>query len=96
MIISFKDKATEDIFNGSNTKAARSIPQAIWPVVCRKLDMINAAHDICDLRVPPGNMLERLKGNLAEHYSIRINNQYRVVFVWSQGNAGDVLVTDYH
>jgi proteic killer suppression protein len=96
MIISFKDRATEDIFNGDNTKAARSIPQSIWSVAFRKLDMINAAHDICDLRVPQGNMLERLKGSLSDHYSIRINDQYRVVFSWSQGNARDVLITDYH
>ncbi len=96
MILSFKDKTTEDIFNGNNTKLARTIPQTVWAVANRKLDMINAAHDICDLRVPPGNMLERLKGNLSDHYSIRINDQYRIVFKWAQGNAQDVLITDYH
>ena len=96
MIISFKDTASEDIFNGYNTKAGRSIPQAVWAVAVRKLDLLNAAHDICDLRVPPGSKLERLKGSLAERYSIRINDQYRIVFKWSQGNALEVWITDYH
>ncbi len=96
MIINFADKATEDVFNGLGSKAARSLPQTIWRVACRKLDMINAAAEIRDLRVPPANRLEKLKGNLSEFHSIRINDQYRIIFRWNNHNAEDVLITDYH
>lgn len=96
MIVNFADKATEDIFNGLDSKASRSIPQTIWRVACRKLDMINAAAKIKDLRIPPANRLEKLKGSLSEFYSIRINDQYRILFKWNNHNAEDVLITDYH
>ena len=96
MIVSFRDQATEDIFNGVDSKAARTISKAVWQVAIRKLDLVNAAHDLRDLRIPPGNRLEALKGAWKGCYSIRINDQYRVVFQWSNGNAQDVLITDYH
>lgn len=96
MIKSFKDKTTEDIYNGDNTKAARHIPDTIWNTVCRKLDMLNAAHDIKDLLIPPSNKLEKLKGALSEFHSIRANDQYRIIFKWTQGNAESVQITDYH
>jgi proteic killer suppression protein len=96
VIINFADKATEDVFNGIISKAARRIPLNIWPVVVRKLDMINAAHDLKDLRVPPANRLELLKGKWSGHYSIRINDQYRIVFRWIDGNSHHVLIVDYH
>ena len=96
MIINFADKATEDIFNGVSSKAARQIPETIWNLAGRKLDMVNAAHELKDLRVPPANLLESLKGKWSGHYSIRINDQFRVVFRWVDGNACDVLITDYH
>ena len=96
MIINFADKATEDIFNGLASKAARSVPQIILRSALRKLDMINAAAEIRDLRVPPANRLEKLKGNLSDFYSIRINDQYRIIFRWNNHNAEDVLITDYH
>jgi len=96
MIRSFGDKATEDLFNGSDTKDARTIPKAAWGAARRKLDMINAAHDIRDLMRPPGNRLEKLKGKKQGRYSIRVNDQYRITFVWSQGNAEDVTIEDYH
>lgn len=96
MIQSFGDRTTEDIFNGWDSRAARRLPRAIWPVVRRKLDMLSAAHVIGDLRSPPGNRLEALKGNWAGRYSIRVNDQYRVTFRFEDGNAHDVVCEDYH
>jgi proteic killer suppression protein len=96
MILSFRDRTTEDIYNGTDSKGARSIPRSICKIATRKLDMLNAAHDIRDLRVPPGNRLEALKGNWNGYHSIRVNDQYRIVFQWVEGNARDVLITDYH
>ena len=96
MILSFRDRCTEDIYHGIDSKVARSIPRTIWTVASRKLDMLNAAHGLQDLKVPPGNRLEALKGNWRGYHSIRINDQYRIVFVWTDGNAKDVGITDYH
>ena len=96
MIAGFGDKTTEDIYVGTNSRAARSIPRDIWPIVRRKLDMVNAAAALQDLRVPPANRLEKLKGDLAKFHSIRVNAQYRIVFIWSDGHAKDVQVLDYH
>ena len=96
MISDFGDRTTEDIFHGLDTKPARKIPQIIWPVAVRKLDMLNAAHDLGDLKVPPANRLERLKGKWSGYYSIRINDQFRIVFKWADHNAKHVRITDYH
>ena len=96
MIQSFKDKETEDIYNGINSKDARKIPSQIWNVAARKLDRVNAAHALPDLLIPPGNKLEALKGNLKGFHSIRINDQYRVIFKWSNNNAENVQILDYH
>ena len=96
MIISFADKTTEDIYNGHDSKAARKIPMVIWQTAQRKLDMLNAAAELKDLRIPPANRLEKLKGSLAEFYSVRINDQYRIIFRWIDNNAHDVKITDYH
>jgi len=96
MILSFHDRTTEDIYNGTESKAARSIPSPIWKIATRKLDMLNAAHDMRDLKVPLGNRLETLKGAWKGYYSIRINNQFRIIFQWVEGNARDVMITDYH
>ena len=96
MIVNFADKATEDIYNGVDSKAARQIPQLMWRIACRKLDMLNAARDLRDLKVPPANRLEALKGKLSGFHSIRINDQYRIVFRWSESSARDVEITDYH
>lgn len=96
MILDFGGEATEDIFHGDNTKAARRIPTVIWRAACRKLDMLNAARELRDLAVPPGNRLEALKGRLAGYHSVRINDQFRIVFKWADGNAKEVRVTDYH
>lgn len=96
MIRDFQDDTTQDIYDGDNTKAARRIPHEIWGVARRKLDMINAAQEIKDLMSPPGNRLEALKGDLRGFYSIRINDQYRVVFKFFNGAASGVKITDYH
>jgi len=96
MIQSFETRSTEDLFNGVHSKAARMIPRTVWPTAVRKLDLLNAAHDLRDLRVPPGNRLEPLKGRLAGFHSIRVNDQFRIVFQWKDGNAHKVFITDYH
>ncbi len=96
MILNFRDQATEDLYNGTDSKAARSIPRNVWKVAARKLDMINAAHLLSDLKVPPGNRMEPLKGKWKGYHSIRINDQYRIVFSWAEGNAKDVGIVDYH
>lgn len=96
MIIDFGDQTTEDIFHGENTKAARRIPPVIWRIASRKLDMINAAVERRDLLIPPGNRLEVLKGKLTGFHSIRINDQFRIIFQWTDGNAKKVQITDYH
>ena len=96
MILGFVDKATRDIFEGSDSKDSRSIPKQLWNVAHRKLDMLNAARDLMDLAAPPSNRLEKLKGNLAGYWSIRVNDQYRVVFKFANGNADQVRIVDYH
>lgn len=96
VILNFADKTTEDIFNGIDSKAARRIPQSVWKVATRKLDTLNAAYDLRDIRVPPANRLEALKGKWSGYHSIRINDQYRIVFKWIDGNAKNVSITDYH
>jgi len=97
MIVDFRDSGTEDLFHGRNTKAARQVcPETIWSVARRKLQYVNAAARLADLRMPPGNRLEPLKGDRAGQHSIRINDQYRVCFRWTEQGAEDVEVTDYH
>lgn len=97
MIKAFKDKGAKDIFNGAVSKAARACcPQSIWPVAQRKLDQINRVQDILELQIPPGNRLEQLKGNRENQFSIRINQQYRVCFIWKEGQAYEVEITDYN
>ena len=97
MIRSFKNQATEDIFDGKNSKPARKLcPRTIWETAARKLEQIDSVVSLNDLRVPPGNRLELLTGNRAGQYSIRINDQYRVCFTWNDGQADDVEIVDYH
>ena len=93
MIKSFKDKETEKVFNRNYSK---KLPEMIQQRALRKLRMIDAAADINDLRVPPGNRLEALGGDREGQHSIRINNQWRICFTWSQGDAYDVEIVDYH
>lgn len=96
MISGFGDEATRDVFHGRNTKAARRLPVSVWKTAFRKLDMLNAAHELRDLTVPPGNRLEALRGALAGKHSIRVNDQFRIVFRWKDGNASEVRMTDDH
>jgi proteic killer suppression protein len=96
MIRTIADDATRDIWNGVNSKAARGIPRAIWPVIRRKLDQIDAVTRLEDLKVPPGNRLHALSGDLAGYHAIRVNDQYRVVFRFEGPDAYDVRCTDYH
>lgn len=97
MIQSFGNQGTEDIFNGKNTKEARKLcPRLIWSIAARKLDQLDSVQTIDELRIPPGNMLESLKGNRKEEYSIRINNQYRICFKWSETGPNSVEIIDYH
>jgi len=93
MIVSFGNKETEKIWNGIVSK---KFPREIQDVARRKLRMINNSIDITDLRIPPANRLEKLKGDLKKFYSIRINNQWRIIFQWNKGNAFDVEIVDYH
>ena len=95
MIASFADTATEDVFNGRNTKAARRVPRDLWRTAARKLSAIDYARTLGDLS-SPGNNLERLRGALSDKYSIRINDQFRIVFNFDRGEATNVVITDYH
>ncbi len=97
MIVTFKNQATEDIFNGENTKNARKLcPHSLWKVSVRKLDQLDSVVTLEELKVPPGNRLESLSGNRKEEFSIRINDQYRICFKWSEPGPFDVEITDYH
>lgn len=96
MIVSFGDKATEDPYHGRATARVRRFPADVVGTALRKLDIINAARDLQDLQSPPGNRLEALKGNLKSFHSIRVNEQWRVLFRWQGGDAHDVRLTDYH
>jgi toxin HigB-1 len=97
MIVSFKNVGTEDVFNGENTKSARkTCPQTLYSIAFRKLDQIDSAVEINELRVPPENRLEALEGDRQGQYSIRINDQYRICFIWTQNGAEDVEIIDYH
>ena len=93
MIKTFGDKETEKILKGNYS---RKFPTKIQPVGRRKLRMINNAQEIEDLRIPPGNKLEKLKGNLEGYWSIRINNQWRIIFEWTSNDAYRVQIIDYH
>jgi len=93
MINGFSDKATEDLFN---RKPVRHLPTTIHKIAYRKLLLIDGAERLDDLRVPPGNRLEKLSGDLFGKYSIRINDQWRIIFSWKENNAYEVEIIDYH
>jgi len=96
VIASFGDRATEDVFHGRRTRRTRAFPSDIVAAAFRKLDMLNAAQALGDLRSPPGNRLEALRGNWRSFHSIRVNEQWRVIFRWAEGAAHDVRLLDYH
>jgi proteic killer suppression protein len=93
MIKSFRDAETEKVFN---RQFSRRLPHDIQAVALRNLRMLANAHDVVDLRSPPGNRLERLGGGRAGQHSMRINDQWRICFVWKDGDAHEVEICDYH
>src|SRR5512133_917379 len=97
MILDFADAGTEDIFHGVRSKAARRcLAPELWPTAQRKLDRVNRAREPRDLADPPGNRLEPLKGDYAGFFSIRINDQFRIVFRFERGHAREVAIVAYH
>lgn len=97
MIRSFHDRGTEDIFNGVNSKIARkTCPKNLWRIAGRKLEQLDSVESLEELRIPPGNRLEVLKGERIGQYSIRINDQYRICFFWQDNEPDKVEIVDYH
>jgi proteic killer suppression protein len=96
MIRNFSDERLQDVYLGRSTKSAAKIPKALWKRIRVKLDAMQAAEKLDDLRVPPSNHLEKLKGDLEGLYSIRVNEQFRIVFGFEGGYAIDVQFMDYH
>jgi toxin HigB-1 len=96
VIQSFADETSADLFRDRNARAARRIPRQLWRIVQRKLKLLDATGRLDDLVVPAGNRLELLKGDHAGRHSIRVNEQYRVTFLWEKGHAYEVRVEDYH
>ena len=94
-IHSFRDTATEDLFDGRKTSRVRRFPPDLMRIALRKLDVLNGAHRLNDLKSPPANRLEALKGDLVGFHSIRVNDQWRLIFRWEDG-VHDVSLTDYH
>lgn len=95
MIVSFGDAATEDLFHGRATSRVKRLPTDVTRVALRKLDQLNAATKLDDLRSPPGNRLEALRGDLRGFHSVRVNDQWRLVFRWQGEEASQVRLTDY-
>jgi len=97
MILSFKDDGTEDVFNGKNTRTARkTCPETLWRVAARKLDQLDSVSALDELRIPPGNRLESLSSDRIGQHSIRINDQYRICFVWTDKGPDLIEICDYH
>jgi proteic killer suppression protein len=96
MIVSFGDKATEALFHGQPGHLFRRFPPTVITAALRKLDTLNAASQLNELRSPPGNRLEPLRGTLEGFYSIRVNDQWRLIFRWEGKDAHAVRLTDYH
>lgn len=93
MILSFGSKDTQKIWDGERVK---KLPNEIQEIGRRKLRMLNNSQNLVDLQIPPSNKLEKLKGNRKEFYSIRVNDQWRLIFKWHNGNASNVEIIDYH
>ncbi len=97
MILSFADSGTEDLFDGKRSKRALKVcPTILWNVAKRKLDWLDQAAELDDVRTPPGNRLEKLSGDRSDQHSIRINDQYRICFVWTPNGPANVEIIDYH
>jgi len=97
MIVSFRNQATEDIFNDFDSKLARKVcPRTLWRVTARKLDQLDSVLLLDELKIPPGNRLENLSGNREGECNIRINEQYRICFIWGETGPYNVEIRDYH
>jgi toxin HigB-1 len=96
VIQSFGDQRTEDVWNGLSNARTRSLPSDVISVAQRKLDILNAAASLNDLKSPPGNHLEQLRGNFRGFHSIRINSQWRIIFRWTNAGPTAVRIIDYH
>jgi len=97
MVGSFRNQGTENIFNGINSKAARKLcPRNLWNIAVRKLDQLDSVNCLNDLKIPPGNMLEVLSRDRKGQHSIRINDQYRICFIWKENGPENVEIVDYH
>ena len=96
MIESIKGKTTQDIFDGLSSKAARKVPSELHERARDLLDAINSIARVEDLKSPPSNRLHKLKGNFKDFWSVSINDQWRIIFKWKNGNATEVEITDYH
>ena len=97
MIRSFRDAGTADVFNGKNTPAARKVcPLALWKIASRKLDQLDSVTALRELNIPPGNRLEALSGDRHGQHSIRINDRYRLCFIWTDTGPDEVEIVDYH
>jgi len=97
MIQSFKDNETEAVFNGKQTKAAlKTCPVELWRTAQRKFDQLDSVIEFEELRIPPGNHLEALAGDRVGQYSIRINRQYRICFIWTPSGTANLEIVDYH
>lgn len=97
MIQGFQNQGTQDIFNGRPTKAARKLcPQPLWNTAFRKLDQLDSVKFLDELRIPPGNRLEALKGDRQQQHNLCINDRYRLCFVWHENGPHNVEIVDYH
>ena len=97
MIGTFKNAGVQDVFNGRNTREARkTCPESFWRVAARKLDQLDSATALDELRVPPGNRLEALMRDRKGQHSIRINDRYRICFIWTNLGPDQVEIVDYH
>ncbi len=96
MIKSFGDKTAEDIFHGANSRYARKLPVDLHDKTRRLLDQLNSAPTVDFLRIPPGNRLKKLSGDYKEFWSVRINDQWRIIFKWQDDDAHEIAVIDYH
>jgi len=97
VIQSFKHSGTEDIFNGINSPAARrTCPENLWKIAARRLDQLDSISALQELRIPPGNRLEALAGDRKGQHSIRVNDQYRICFFWTEQGPDQVEIVDYH
>lgn len=96
MIVSFGNSLASDLFDDLNTKATRAFPSELRRIARRKLLYLHDASDLQDMRMPPGNRLEKLIGDWQGYHSVRINQQWRLVFKWDSGSATNVQIVDYH